>query len=258
MNYGILYGVGTGPGDPELLTLKAVKVLSVVDRVYAARSSKNAHSVSHGIVRPHLRQGVDVQSLPFPMTRDQEVLDKAWTANAQRVLDDLRQGLNVAFLTLGDPMTYSTFGYLWRTLRELDPEAPVEVVPGITSYCAAAAASGTILAEAEETLAVVSGAKGGETLRQAARVADSVVVLKAYKEFADIQQSLEELGMLEHSVLVSNCGQAGERIAQDCSFNGDRPQYFSLVLARKKPVGGGVQRQQGGAVGGQAVSCKMP
>ncbi|MBU1001390.1 MAG: precorrin-2 C(20)-methyltransferase [Proteobacteria bacterium] len=240
MNYGILYGVGTGPGDPDLLTLKAVKVLSLVDRVYAARSSKNTHSVSHGIVKPHLRQGVDVQSLPFPMTSDREALNEAWTANAKRVLADLRQGLNVAFLTLGDPMTYSTFGYLWRTLGQLDPEAPVEVVPGITSYCAAAAASGTILVEAEETLAVVSGARGGENLRKAAQVADSVVVLKAYKQFDDIQQSLADLGMLEHSVLISNCGQAGERIAQDCSASGDDPQYFSLVLARKSPTTGNI------------------
>ncbi|BBD07744.1 precorrin-2 C(20)-methyltransferase [Desulfovibrio ferrophilus] len=233
MNYGILYGVGTGPGDPDLLTLKAVKVLSSVDRVYAARSSKNTHSVSHGIVRPHLREGVDVQSLPFPMTRDKNILGEAWTANAQRVLDDLRQGLNVAFLTLGDPMTYSTFGYLWRTLHELDAQAPVEVVPGITSYNAAAAASGTILVEAEETLAVVSGANGGGNLRKAAEMADSVVVLKAYKHFDDIQQSLEDIGMLKSSVLVSNCGQQGERIAEDCSTNGDGPQYFSLILAKK-------------------------
>jgi len=234
MNYGILYGVGTGPGDPDLLTLKAVKVLSSVDRVYAARSSKNSHSVSHGIVRPHLRPGVEVEALAFPMTRDKDALNAAWTANAERVLDDLRRGLNVAFLTLGDPLTYRTFGYLWRTLREIDPEAPVEVVPGITSYHAAAAASGVILAEAEETLAVVSGAKGGQSLRQAAQVADSVVVLKAYKQFDDIQDGLAELGMLEHSVLVSNCGQEGERIALDCSTNGEGPQYFSLILARKK------------------------
>lgn len=234
MNYGILYGVGTGPGDPDLLTLKAVKVLSSVDRVYAARSSKNTHSVSHGIVSPHLRDGVEVHALAFPMTRDKDALREAWAANARTVLADLEQGLNVAFLTLGDPLTYSTFGYLWRTLREIDPKAPVEVVPGITSYNAAAAASGTILAEAEETLAVVSGANGGAMLRQAAQTADSVVVLKAYKQFDDIKVSLDELGMLEHSVLVSNCGQDGERIAMDCATNGDGPQYFSLVLARKR------------------------
>lgn len=233
MNYGMLYGIGTGPGDPELLTLKAARVLGEVHKVYAARSSKNTHSVSHGIVREHLREGVEVEALPFPMTRDKDMLREAWTANARMVLEDLRTGRNVAFLTLGDPLTYSTFGYLWRTLRELDSEVPVEVVPGITSYNAAAAASGTILAEAEESFSVVSGAKGGDTLRKAAETADSVVVLKAYKHFGDILAALDETGMREHSVLVSNCGHEGERIMRDVEANGDKPQYFSLVLARK-------------------------
>lgn len=235
MNYGILYGIGTGPGDPELLTLKAARVLGRVHKVYAARSSKNTHSVSHGIVREHLREGVEVEALPFPMTRDKELLREAWEANARKVLDDLRAGRDVAFLTLGDPLTYSTFGYLWRTLRAMAPEAAVEVVPGVTSYNAAAAAAGMVLAEAEESFAVVSGAKGGDTLRKAARVADSVVVLKAYKHFDDILAALDETGMREHSVLVSNCGHEGERILRDVEGEGERPQYFSLVLARKKP-----------------------
>ena len=235
MNYGILYGIGTGPGDPELLTLKAARVLGRVHKVYAARSSKNAHSVSHGIVREHLREGVEVEALAFPMTRDKELLREAWEANARKVLDELRAGRDVAFLTLGDPLTYSTFGYLWRTLRAMAPEAAVEVVPGVTSYNAAAAAAGMILAEAEESFAVVSGAKGGDTLRKAAQVADSVVVLKAYKHFDDILAALDETGMREHSVLVSNCGHEGERILRDVESEGERPQYFSLVLARKKP-----------------------
>ncbi|WP_461209566.1 precorrin-2 C(20)-methyltransferase [Desulfocurvus sp. DL9XJH121] len=233
MDYGILYGVGVGPGDPELLTVKAVRVLGEAHKVYAARSSKNTHSVSHGIVRPHLRPGVEVETLAFPMTRDKAALDAAWTENARAVLADLRAGLSVAFLTLGDPLTYSTFGYLLRTLRGLDSKAPVEVVPGVTSYCAAAAAAGTVLAEAEETLAVVSGAKGGDALRKAARTADSVVVLKAYKHFDDILAALDETGLRESAVLVSNCGQEGERIQSDMDPEGAHPQYFSLLLARR-------------------------
>lgn len=237
MEYGILYGIGVGPGDPELLTLKAVRVLGEADRVYAARSSKNTHSVSWGIVRPHLREGADVQALAFPMTRDKDALRAAWEDNACIVLDDLRAGLNVAFLTLGDPLTYSTFGYLWRTLRELAPDVPVEVVPGITSYNAAAAASGTVLAEAEQTLAVVSGAKGGDRLRKAAEFADSFVILKAYKRFDDLSATLEDLGLMKNAVLVSNCGQQGERIAQDVSVDEAAPQYFSLLLTRKDEAG---------------------
>lgn len=233
MEYGMFYGIGTGPGDPELLTLRAVRVLGEVDRVYAARSSKNTHSVSWNVVRPHLRRGTEVRALPFPMTRDRAALRAAWEDNANVVLADLRAGLSVAFLTLGDPLTYSTFGYLLRTLRELDPAAPVEIVPGVTSYCAAAAASGTVLAEGEQTLAIVSGAKGGEQLRRAARGADSFVILKAYKHFDEITATMDELGLLAESVLVSNCGQDGERIVQDVGTDEPAPQYFSLLLARK-------------------------
>lgn len=233
MKYGILYGIGVGPGDPELLTLKAVRVLGEVDRVYAARSSKNTHSVSWDIVRPHLREGAEVQSLPFPMTRDKDVLREAWEDNARQVLEDLRQGRSVAFLTLGDPLTYSTFGYLQRTLLEMDSAVPVEVVPGITSYNAAAAASGTVLAEAEQTLAVVSGAKGGAQLRKAAKFADSFVVLKAYKQFDDLTATMDELGLLKKAVLVSNCGQEGERILSEVDTDEPAPKYFSLFLTRK-------------------------
>lgn len=231
--YGILYGVGTGPGDPELLTLKAVRVLGTVDRVYAARSSGNAHSVSYGIVRPHLRPGTQVTPLAFPMTRDQGALDAAWADNAAQVLADLRAGLSVAFLTLGDPLTYSTFGYLLRTLRAMDPEVPVQVVPGITSYHAAAAAAGVVIAEGEETLAVVSGAKGGQRLREAAQAADSFVVLKAYKQYADLTRTLDELGLRQRAVLVSNCGHDAQTITPTPDPGADAPGYFSLVLARK-------------------------
>lgn len=231
---GILYGVGVGPGDPELITLKAARLLGSVARVYAAGSTKNSYSVSLDIVRPHLAPGVEPMVLSFPMTRDQEVLDRAWQENARTVLADLDAGRDVAFLTLGDPSTYSTFGYLLRTLRGLDPAVRAEVVPGVTSYCAAAALSGEPLAEGDQTLAVVSGVCGGDTLRRAARAADSLVVLKAYKRFADIKAALAEEGLLADAVLASACGQEGESLVRDLSRVEEIPPYFSLVLAKKK------------------------
>ncbi|MEW5773961.1 MAG: precorrin-2 C(20)-methyltransferase [Thermodesulfobacteriota bacterium] len=231
---GILYGVGVGPGDPELLTLKAVRVLRSAPRVYAAASTKNSYSVSLSIVRPHLAPGVEPVVLSFPMTRDQAVLDRAWEENARTVLADLDAGRDVAFLTLGDPSTYSTFGYLLRTLRGLNPAVRAEVVPGVTSYCAAAALAGEPLAEADQTLAVVSGVCGGDTLRRAAEAADSLVVLKAYKRFADIRAALAEAGLLQDAVLVSACGQDGQSLVRDLAGVEQAPPYFSLVLAKKK------------------------
>lgn len=234
MKYGTLFGIGVGPGDPELLTLKAVRVLGNVDRIFAAASSKNTYSVSYDIVRPHLKEEIEVETLNFPMTKDRDVLEKAWNENAEAVLAALKEGHDVAFLTLGDPMTYSTFGYLLRTLRQLDPEAPVEVIPGITSYNAAAAASQTILVEAEESLTIVSGAKGGDMVRRAAAATDSLVVMKAYRQFGDITNALDDAELLENAVLVSNCSMEGETVVKGLSTDMDAPKYFSLILAGRR------------------------
>lgn len=233
-NKGILYGVGVGPGDPELITLKAARLLGSVSRVYAAASTKNSYSVSLSIVQPHLAPGVAPVVLAFPMTRDREALDRAWEANARTVLADLDAGRDAAFLTLGDPSTYSTFGYLLRTLRRLDPAVRAEVVPGVTSYAAAAALAGEPLAEADQTLAVVSGVCGGDSLRRAAASADSLVVLKAYKRFDDIRAALAEADLLRDAVLVSACGLDGENLVRDLAGVEQTPPYFSLVLARKR------------------------
>ncbi len=232
MTYGTLYGVGVGPGDPELITLKAIRIIASTPRLYAAKSSKNSYSVAHSIVLPHLH-GKKIGELAFPMTKDKAVLAKAWTENAQTVLNDLKAGMDVAFLTLGDPMTYSTFGYLLQTIQKTDKEIPVEVVPGITSYCAAAAKSKTVLAESEETLAVLSGACGGDTLRKAVHYADNIVLLKAYKQWDDIFSALEEQAMLDRSVFISNCGQKNEEIKSLPDAKKVTPPYFSLVIGKK-------------------------
>jgi len=230
VNYGTLYGIGVGPGDPELLTLKAVRVLGDVDRIFAAASSKNTYSVSYDIVRPHLKDDVVVETLSFPMTKDKDTLADAWTKNAEQVLAAMKRGENVAFLTLGDPLTYSTFGYLLKTLRKLNSDVPVEIIPGITSYNAAAAASETILVEAEESLTVVSGALGGDRVRRAAHNSDTLVVLKAYRHFGDITKALEEENMLKNAVLVSRCSMEGEQVVRDLTPE-MAPKYFSLVLS---------------------------
>ncbi len=237
MSMGTLYGVGVGPGDPELLTLKAVRVIGKAQRIYAASSSKNSYSVSLDIAGPHLRQGATAEVLAFPMTRDQDALRAAWRANAERVLADLRQGLDVACLTLGDPMTYSTFGYLMHAVLDMEPSARIEVVPGVTSYNAASAEAGHVLVESGDGLAVVSGVDGGEELRKAAEWADAVVVLKAYKRFGHIRAVLEELGLAERTLLVSNCGRPGQEVVRDLSTVTGTPPYFSLLLVRVRGNG---------------------
>ena len=126
---GTLYGIGVGPGDPELITLKALKVLQAVPHIFASCSTKNTYSLALSIVRCHLN-GAGIEHLPFPMTKDPQVLASAWEQNARRVLEVLATGSDAAFVTLGDPLTYSTFGYLLKTLKRLAPRGGHRHDPG--------------------------------------------------------------------------------------------------------------------------------
>ena len=212
---GILYGLGVGPGDPELLTLKAARVLNSVDVVFAASSTKNSYSLAVSIARPHIFDLTAVRMLKFPMTRDKETLEKAWRSHAMTIIDEVEQGKNVAFLTLGDLMTYSTYGYVIRYIEELAPEVPIISVPGITSYQAAAAAVNRPLVEGEESMLLVSGARGGDRLRDQAQSPDTVVLLKAYRNCEDITRALEESNLLENSVAVSRCSLPDQEVYED-------------------------------------------
>lgn len=235
--YGTLYGVGVGPGDPELLTLKAARVLRQVDRIYAARSTKKTASTALSIITPHIGDPSKVVCLGFPMTKDRKALEKAWQDNARLVLEHLKSGRDAAVITLGDPMTYSTFGYLMRTILDMEPETPIEVVPGVTSFQAAAATSRTVLAEGEESLAVVSGALGKANIAALGAAADTLVVLKAYKRFGEIKEGLAELNLEKNALVHTNCGLPEQIDPMLLHEAQEKPGYFTLVLARKKAAG---------------------
>lgn len=236
MKRGVLYGVGVGPGDPDLITVKAVEVLRNVDKVFAACSTKNDYSLSQNIVTKHLGE-TDIEKMPFPMTRDSEALGEAWEKNARRALEVLHAGQDAAFITLGDPLTFSTFAYLLRTIRRLDPHVKVKTVPGITSYQAGAAAANTPLTEGEESLHLISGARGGAKLRQVVESAENIVMLKAYKHFEDIYATLEDLDLLDRALLVSRCGLEDETVVDDLrSCKGKKLPYLSLVVIKKKGI----------------------
>ena len=231
---GILYGIGVGPGDPELLTLKAVRALGEVDVVFAAASTKNDYSTALDIARPYLKPDVRVEQLGFPMTKDKDALEAAWSKNAEIVSAVLNQGQNGAFLTLGDPLTYSTYGYLQRTLLAKDPSIRLQAIPGITSFHAAASRIGLVLAESKESLLITSGVADPEILERQLDVADNAVILKAYKNFEEIRATLEKLRLDDKTVLVSRLGMDGESILMDIKDAPATPHYFSLALVKKQ------------------------
>jgi precorrin-2/cobalt-factor-2 C20-methyltransferase len=234
---GTLYGIGVGPGDPELITLKALKVLHRVPHIFAACSTKNVYSLALSIVRCHLN-GAGIEHLPFPMSKDSQVLASAWEENARRVLEVLDTGSDAAFVTLGDPLTYSTFGYLLKTLKRLRPEMHIVTIPGITSYCAAAALTHIPLTEGEESFYLVSGALGAARLKEVVDKSDTIVMLKTYRHFDEIYQALEEMDLLDRSTCISRCGLNGETVVENLrDLKGRKLPYLSMVIIKKKGKG---------------------
>lgn len=232
---GTLYGIGVGPGDPDLIPVKAVKILQEVDVIFSASSSKNQHSLAVKIARPHLPSQTQLYLLPFPMTMDRETARQAWREHARTVVHELVQGKSAAYITLGDPLTYSTYGYLLRQIQDTAPQIKVTTIPGITSYQAAAAATNTPLVEGEENLLLLSGVQGGSGLSKLTHQVDNVVFLKAYKNISDICGTLQESGRLQTSVGLVRCGFPDQEIFQDVQkLCQQKPKYWTLIISKPR------------------------
>ena len=232
---GTLYGIGVGPGDPDLITIKSAKILNKVHVVFTAASTKNNHSLAVNIAKPHIPETTSIRMLSFPMTKDKKETRKSWAKNAYIIINELEQGKDVAFLTVGDSMTYSTYGYILKHVKASAPHVSIKSIPGITSYQAAAARLNTPLVEGEESLLVTSGVKGGDRLRQLSRLPETVVFLKAYRNVNDIISAVEETDAFHDCVGISKCGLPGEEIVSDLKDFADRPpNYWTLIIAKQK------------------------
>jgi precorrin-2/cobalt-factor-2 C20-methyltransferase len=232
---GTLYGIGVGPGDPELMTLKSTKILSMVHVVFTAASTRNNHSLAVNIAKPHIPETTSIRMLSFPMTKDKKETRKSWAKNARIIIDELEQGKDVAFLTVGDSMTYSTYGYILKHVKASAPHVSIKSIPGITSYQAAAARLNTPLVEGEESLLVTSGVNGGDRLRQFSCKPETVVFLKAYRNVKDIIAAVDETDLFQDCVGISKCGLAGEEIVTNPEEFANRPpNYWTLIIAKQK------------------------
>jgi precorrin-2/cobalt-factor-2 C20-methyltransferase len=231
---GILYGVGVGPGDPRLLTLRAMEVIQSIGVVFAASSPKNGYSLALNTVQDYLPSDAQVTKMPFPMTNDRSVLEKSWKKNALTILQHLQKGQDVAFLTIGDPLTYSTYGYLMRTIRNLNPQVPMEAIPGITAYQAAAARLNIPLVESKESLMIVSGVSDPQEISRLAEAGDNLVIMKAYRKYDEIIQALEDLPQRRKAAAASMVCLPQENLEPDAySQKGGKMPYLTLLLVKK-------------------------
>jgi len=236
---GILYGVGVGPGDPELITVKANRILDAVPVLAVPTSYADAGSMAMGVIAPVLdrrkAEGRDpeIVSLLFPMTRDEEILSESRKKNGEVMLEALSRG-DVAFVAIGDILFYSTFGNLLTGLSARIPDLRVEIVPGVTSYSAAAGKLVEPLVQASERLAILPAIYSPEEIEEVLDRFEVVVLMKINKVFPHIRAMLARKNLLDRSALVSMVGLPEERVVrriQDVSS--DSVPYMSLLVIRK-------------------------
>lgn len=235
MKHPRLIAVGVGPGDPELLTLKGARLLGEADVVVTPVGDRSdasiARSIVEGVVDPDRQQ---LLTRVFPMRRDPAEMEASWEASATEVAQLVRGGKTVAFVTIGDPFLYSTFLYLYRILQERYPDVAVEVVPGISSINAAAAAAGVPLGLAADRIAILPATFEDDRLRRTLEEFDTVVLMKVARVFGRVRELLEELGLKEKAVYLKRVGLPGEAVVRDLdSVAEDDLDYLSLVMVKK-------------------------
>jgi len=231
----MFYAVGVGPGDPELLTRKAERVLRQADVVLAPVSNPGEASVALDTVREFLdssRQDIIIHQ--FPMTSDKSRLIPAWQEAAALIAESVLGGKDVAFITIGDPLLYSTFIYLLRIFRESYPQIAIEVVPGISSINTSAAVACVPLAEADERIAIIPATAGMEKVIEALVDYDTVVLLKVKPCFGEIVEALRQLGREGSSLFVERVGSSRQKVLTDFTeIAAQTPDYLSLMIIRQ-------------------------
>jgi precorrin-2/cobalt-factor-2 C20-methyltransferase len=232
---GRLYGVGVGPGDPELMTLKASRILSQVPVIFVPKKAEQGESIAESIVG-NLSPRIEpkVVGLVLPMLRDGEQLADYWRKAVESMWQYLKNGEDCAFVNVGDPLLYGTFVHILETLQKSHPEVEVEVIPGISSINAAAARAIVPLASNDERIAIISGNREDKVIRQTLENFDTVVFMKMNTVFDKLLTILEELKLIEKCVYVRRCTTQDEEIIRDISrLKGKKVDYFSLLIVRK-------------------------
>lgn len=231
MKPGTFYGVGVGPGDPELLTLKAVRITERCP-VLAVPETKNGGTLALDIVS----QAVDVREktvikLAFPMTRDEMVTRQNHQVQAAKIVEYLQKGVDVAMLNLGDVSVYSTFSYLMEIIRAAG--YPVEMVPGITSFCAVAAKLTASLTDKEEPLHIIPA--GYDGVEECLGLSGTKVLMKPRKAMDSLLEALAQRDLLESAAMVQNCGLPDEKIYPSLvGFAETETGYFTTVIVRNR------------------------
>lgn len=225
---GILFGTGIGPGDPELMTVKAVRLIQENDTI-AVPGEEPKKSIAYQIAVqtvPELAEK-ELVAIPMPMTKDAKELEENHRRGAEKIEELLDKGKNVVFLTLGDPTVYSTYLYVHR--RVLGDGYDARIVSGVTSFCAAAASLSEGLVENSEELHVIPASY---QIEEALKLPGTKVLMKAGRKMPSVKQFLQKNSC--PVVMVENCGMETEQKYYSAEEIPDQASYYSLIIVKEK------------------------
>ncbi|HYY71645.1 MAG TPA: precorrin-2 C(20)-methyltransferase [Nitrososphaeraceae archaeon] len=203
-----LFCVGCGPGDPELLTIRALNLIKEADVIFVPTSKLNKPSIALSIVEKHLKKTTETINLVFPMIKDRDSLKEYWKKNAFEIAQKVRSGKKTVYLTVGDPALYSTWIYIHRELKRDYQDIEIEIIPGITSIFAFAAEAKISLVEGDENLSIVPACYDLNKVKNTVKSSDTIVFLKDGRYFDNVIEMLSDTGFSDDSKIA---------IAQDVS-----------------------------------------
>jgi precorrin-2/cobalt-factor-2 C20-methyltransferase len=232
---GTLYGLGVGPGDPELITVKAFRLLKECPVIAYPRKKMGAKSYALAIVELYVDTAQkEMLGLTFPMTKDKEALELQWSRTVETVWSHLEAGRDVAFVTEGDPMLFSTFIHLMRLMKEKHPEARMVSIPGISSVNASASRLGLPLADGDEQVAIVPATDDYEAMRRAVEQHDCIVFIKVAKVIDLMLSVLSDLRLVDKAAVLTKVTSSEEQIWLDVrELAGRELEYLTLMVVRK-------------------------
>lgn len=227
------YGIGTGPGDSKLVTIEAAERLGKLAILYTPQPKKGGDSLAKKIVAPYLKDSLIIKEHHFPMSYNKEEKQLAWKKIAAEIKTDINQGHDVGFITLGDPMIFSTYSYLLELLKG---EVKTVTLAGISSFANIASRIELPLVMEEESFAVIPVTAGAEKIEQALNLFDTIVLMKAASNLPLVRNLLKKANLLDSAVVVSDVAMSTEKIIygmQEINPE-EKMSYFTTIIVKKR------------------------
>jgi len=240
---GKFIGVGVGPGDPDLITLKAVKALQTADIICIPKASTDKPSLAVTMIQQILidrKVEPEMLELIFPMTKDDISNQELWDKNADIIAQKVNDNKKVVFITLGDPMFYSTFIYLYQSLQNRHFNVKLEIIPGVSAFNACATSAKIPLAEKDELVTVIPSDLDEKLVKEVAKYSDNIVFIKCAYRIQELLPTLKQAGFKDNSTIavIRRCSMPNETVTvgklYDVSNWDIKEDYFTIAIVKKK------------------------